>query len=153
MAKQIKTQNKVAELVKERMKNEAKLDKIRERVEEITGRSCWNELTFKDGKLIGLLRTIGYEFQHRNELMELTGIPEPLLDIFLESWGHPCFIDKEKFERIEEKRMDMNMVKECLEVAGEIVGYEPHLKDITETKVNNMYEYFRNRVEETLEAI
>jgi len=145
----LKTKNSVAERVKSAVKNEQKLDNIREQVEEITGRPVWNELSYKDGKLIGLLRTLGYEFSKRSQLLELTGIPEPLLDIFLEAYGHPCFPDKETGNLIEEKSMNIQEVKEALEVAGELLGYEPYLKDITQDKVNKVYAYFRQRAEDT----
>jgi len=147
--KRLKTNNSVAQRVKESLKNESRLDAVRDQVEEVTNRPVWNELSYKDGKLIGLLRTLGYEFSNRSKLLEITGIPEPLLEIFLEAYGHPTFPDKETGELIPEKPMQIQEVKEALEVAGEILGYQPYLKDITPEKVEKVYAYFRQRAEDT----
>jgi hypothetical protein len=149
----IKTKNKVADLVRKAIKADEKIDKLRSEISALTGRPCWTENGFRDGKLIGVLRTLGFEFKHRQDLLELTGLPEALLDIFLEAWGHPCFIDKKTMSIVEERPMDIEIVKECLEVAGEILGVKPHLVDITEDRVASRYEYFRERAEATINAL
>jgi hypothetical protein len=149
----IKTKNSVANLVHRTLKADEKIDKLRKEISALTGRPCWTENGFRDGKIIGVLRTIGFEFKHRSDLLELSGIPEVLLDIFLEAWGHPCFIDKKSASLVEAKPMSIETVKECLEVAGELLGVKPHLVDITEARVAERYRFFEERAKATLDAL
>lgn len=149
----IKTKNSVADLIRKSIKADEKIDKLRSEISVLTGRPCWTEVGFRDGKLIGVLRTIGFEFKHRQDLLELTGLPEALLDIFLEAWGHPCFIDKKTASIVESKPMSIGTVKECLEVAGELLGVKPHLEDITEERVAERYRFFKERALATIDAL
>ena len=149
----IKTKNSVAGLVRKAMKADAKIDQLRSEITVLTGRPCWTENGFRDGKLIGVLRTIGFEFKHRQDLLELSGLPEVLLDIFLEAWGHPCFIDKKTASLVEAKPMAIETVKECLEVAGELLGVKPHLEDIAEERVSERYRFFEERARATIDAL
>jgi hypothetical protein len=149
----IKTKNSVANLVRQTLKADEKIDQLRKEISALTGRPCWTENGFRDGKIIGVLRTLGFEFKHRQDLLELTGLPEVLMDIFLEAWGHPCFIDKKTMSIVEEKPMDIEVVKECLEVAGELLGVKPHLEDITEARVAERYRFFKERALATIDAL
>lgn len=149
----IKTKNSVANLVRQTLKADEKIDQLRSEISVLTGRPCWTENGFRDGKLIGVLRTLGFEFKQRQDLLELTSIPEVLLDIFLEAWGHPCFIDKKTTSIVEAKPMSIETVKECLEVAGELLSVKPHLVDITEARVAERYRFFEERAKATLDAL
>lgn len=152
----LKTNNDVMAELMANKKNRSKLDKIRSQVEGITKRSVWNDVVYKDGKLIGLLRTIGFEYKHRKELLNLFSDPdfmEDLVGMFLDAYGHPTFIDKNEMKAVPAKPMDIERVKMCLEVAGEVVGYKPYLEDITKERVANNYEYQADRVQATLDAL
>lgn len=149
----LQTNNAVAQLVMQAVEDDRKLDKLRDKVASITEREVWNEFNYRDGKLIGLLRTIGFEFKHRQELLKLTKIPQRLIDIFLDAYGHPAFIDKQELRLIKAKPMNIDIVKQCLEVAAEIIDCSVDLSDITVERVNNIYKYAHERAKETLEIM
>ena len=149
----IKTKNSVADLIRKSLKADEKIDQLRSEIASLTGRPCWTENGFRDGKLIGVLRTIGFEFKQRQDLLELSGLPEALLDIFLDAWGHPAFIDKKTASIVEAKPMNIETVKEALEVAGELLDIKPHLEDITEARVAERYRFFEERAKATIDAL
>lgn len=73
--------------------------------------------------ILGLLRFFSTSFQHKERVAGILKLPVALGNIFRDSYGNQTFINREG-QVIEEKEMDVEIVKDCITYAIETWGLE-----------------------------
>lgn len=99
--------------------NEKRFDEIINSIKSITGKEVWNEYSFGNisGKILGILRTLNFEFKHRETLCRELGISPLLIDMYYQYGGNAPFINKIG-EVVPARPMNVTVTKELVKRVG-----------------------------------
>lgn len=102
--------------------NSEKMLEITNTVEAVIGKNMWNEFSFGhvSGFVLGLLRTLNFEYKSRNELCSKLGINPVYVDLYYQHSGNAPYYSKSG-EIVPERRMDINLTRQLVKrVASEL---------------------------------
>ena len=76
--------------------NESRFTEITEVIKSVINKEVWNEFSFGSvsGKILGILRTLNFEFKHRENLCKELGISALLVDMYYQHAGNAPYYSK-----------------------------------------------------------
>lgn len=76
--------------------NESRFSAITEAIKDVIGKEVWNEFSFGSvsGRILGILRTLNFEFKHRESLCKQLGISALLVDMYYQHAGNAPYYSK-----------------------------------------------------------
>lgn len=77
--------------------NESRFTTITETIKSVINKEVWNEFSFGSvsGRILGILRTLNFEFKHRENLCKELGISALLVDMYYQHAGNAPYYSKQ----------------------------------------------------------
>lgn len=95
--------------------NEERFNEITSEISSVINKEVWQEFSFGSvaGKILGILRTLTFEYKNRNELCKKLGISPVLVDLYYQHAGNAPYYSKTG-EIIPAKPMNIEMTRQIV---------------------------------------
>ena len=108
-----------SEMVEISKYNEKRFNEVTEVIKSVISKEPWYEYSFGNvsGKILGILRTLNFEYKHRENLCKELNISPLLIDMYYQYAGNAPFINKIG-EVVPARPMDIPVTKELVKRVG-----------------------------------
>lgn len=143
-AEKAKQNSELSELIEISDYNNKRFTEISNIISNKIGKQVWEEYSFGNvsGKIIGILRTINFEYKYRDELCSELNLPPVLIDLYYQYGGNAPYISKSSGEIIPERLADIPKLIEIVKQSAVYLNIILSNSDIA--MVNEENERLRN---------
>ena len=134
--------NKIKEEIEIKSIGDAKLTQLYKEMEEITGKTVYEDYNYCCGKVMGVLKHIAQNSKFSKQLYELTGLNRGYIDIYRSACGQTPYVNKGSNTVNIGRKMDVEATKELMMVTAAALGVileEADLADINQQRWDKMY--------------
>ena len=134
--------NKIKEEIEIKSIGDTKLTRLYEDMEQITGKTVYEDFNYRCGKVLGVLKHIAQNSKFSKQLYELTGLNRGYIDIYYSACGQLPYVNKGSNTVNIGRKMDIETTKELLMVTAATLGVileEADLADINQQRWDKMY--------------
>ena len=130
-----------------------KIEKITDAMSKVVGKKVWEDFSFRTGKIFGILRFIAQNPQHRQQLLEATGLTQDYVDIYYKVCGNLPYVNTTDNSINPGRHMDVKATREFIKIVAaqfELLVEDDDLSDITEERWTRIYNSALERATETV---
>lgn len=99
--------------------NESRFTEITDKIKSVINKEVWNEFSFGSvsGRILGILRTLNFEYKNRDSLCTEIGLSNVLVDMYYQYAGNAPYYSKTG-EIISAKPMDIEVTRQLVKRVG-----------------------------------
>ena len=131
-----------------------KIEKITDAMSKVVGKKVWEDFNFRTGKILGILRFIAQNPQHRQQLLEVTGLTQDYVDIYFKVCGNLPYLNTTDNTLNLGRPMDVEATKDFVKIVAakfDLLIEDDDVSDITEERWQRLYANALERVTKTAE--
>lgn len=104
--------------------NQKKIDEITEKVNAVIGKNSWEEFSYGVvcGKILGILRSMAFEFQHRAKLLKELKLSYVFIDEYIKVAGNAPYYSKTEKKVIDARLMDVDKTRTLVKAVATELG-------------------------------
>lgn len=132
----------------------ARINRLYNEIEAITGRQPINLFLFKAGKIMGIVNSIRFNPKYSTQLLELTGLSEAHIEM-AGCMGQLPYVTKQG-ELVLGEDMNFNIVHDYIKEVASILGLivtEEDLSDINPVRWQKLYDNALDRAKKTIAVL
>ena len=131
-----------------------KIEKITDAMSKVVGKKVWEDFNFRTGKILGILRFIAQNPQHRQQLLEVTGLTQDYVDIYFKVCGNLPYLNTTDNTLNVGRPMDVEATKDFIKIVAakfDLLVEDDDVSDITEERWQRLYNNALERITKTIE--
>ena len=131
-----------------------KIEKITDAMSKVVGKKVWEDFNFRTGKILGILRFIAQNPQHRQQLLEVTGLTQDYVDIYFKVCGNLPYLNTTDNTLNTGRPMDVKATKDFVKIVAakfDLLVEDDDVSDITEERWQRLYNNTLERITKTIE--